>query len=108
MRRKARFSSLTQNRTERGKVVVEQEKFRHEPRMHVRAVNGLVGVPRAARAQHGRPFERLGLADGRRRAAFGQGLVAHVEDARGLVGAFQELAGLHEPPAFVVDQRGVR
>ena len=88
-------------------MIAEEKKFRHAARMHVGAVDGFVGVPRAARAQHGGPAQRLVRADALRQAARRQALVAHVEDARGLVGALQKLAGLHEPPTLVVDERGV-
>ena len=53
MRRSALFNSVTQNRTERGKILVEQQEFRDEQRADFRAVDGFVGVPRAARAQDG-------------------------------------------------------
>src|SRR6185369_1585092 len=89
------------------KAVAQQEKLRDEPRMHVRAVKCLVSVPCAARTQYRRPFEDVGLADDFRRAAFGQVPVAHIQDARGFVRAFEKLSGLHEPPAFVVNHLGV-
>ena len=89
------------------KILVEQQKFRDEPRADFRAVNGFVGVPRAARAQNGGPFERVGFADGLRQALRGKRFVAQVENARGFVGALDKFADLREPPAFVVNERRV-
>lgn len=77
-----------------GEILVEEKKFRHQARMHLGAVEGFVGVPRAAGAQNGLPAEGFGLADAFGRAAFGQTLVAHVQDAGGLVRPLDKLARL--------------
>ena len=59
IRRSAPFNSSTQKRTERGKSSFNNKKFGDQSRMDVRAVNGFVSVPRAARTQDGGPLKSL-------------------------------------------------
>ena len=90
-----------------GKIVIEQKEFGDQTGVDIGAVNGFVGVPGAAGAEDSGPFEGvIGVDDGGD-AAFGEALVADIEDAGGFIAAFEELAGLDEPPAFIMDHGSV-
>ena len=90
-----------------GKVIGEQQELGDQGRLDFGAIQGLVGVPRAARAEYGGPAEGVGLAGDGGDAPRRERVVAHVQDARGLVRALQVAAALDEEPALVADDGGV-
>src|SRR5207248_1764564 len=80
-----------------------EQHFRHQIGPHLRAVGGLVGIPRTARAEHGAQFERVPLADRLGLSLRWEDRMTDIEDARDFVRALKKLADLHEIPSFVVN-----
>ena len=90
-----------------GEVVGKQQELGDQRGLDFGAIQGLVGVPGTAGTEHGGPAKGVGLTGGGGRAVRGEGVVAHVEDARGLVGALEVAAALDEEPALVADDGGI-
>src|SRR5437899_8582288 len=76
--------------------------------MNIRAINCPVRIPGAAGVKNGGPFDGFCLTDGSGQPLVRQSLKTHIQNARSLISALDELAGLDEPPTFVVRQGAVR